>query len=124
MFFMIGITDGEKDLSFSQMLICKSCGAYGRAEVYMTFTQLLLFFIPCFQWNKQYYVRMSCCGSVFALDPAVGSRIASGETPFLKEEDLTPVYGGSSYIPIRTCASCGYTTNEDFAYCPKCGSRF
>lgn len=26
--------------------------------------------------------------------------------------------------PHRVCANCGYATDEDFAFCPKCGSRF
>ena len=48
MFFMIGITNGKKDLEHSQTEICDVCGRYGRYEVFMTFSQLLLFFIPVF----------------------------------------------------------------------------
>ncbi len=123
MFFMIGITEGKKDLTFSQMVICRNCGAYGHFQMFMTFTQLLLFFIPCFRWNKHYYVQMSCCGAVYELDPDVGKRILSGETPIIQDTDLTPVSGGY-HAQIRTCSACGYTTNEDFAFCPKCGKPF
>ena len=120
MFFMIGITDGRKELSFSQMVVCKTCGAYSRFSMFVTFTQLLLFFIPCFKWNRHYYVQMRCCGAVYELDPEIGRRIESGETPFIKEEDLTLVSAGNR-TKIRSCASCGYTTSEDFSFCPKCG---
>ena len=48
-FFMMAITDGRKDLKFSQMIICDVCGKYGRYQVFMTYTVLSLFFIPCIQ---------------------------------------------------------------------------
>ena len=58
MFLMIGLTQGRKDLSSDQLVICTQCGQYGRYQVFMTFTQLLLFFIPCLRWGKKYYVRI------------------------------------------------------------------
>lgn len=47
MFFIMGITDGRKDFDFHQMMTCGACGAYGRYQVFMTYTVLSLFFIPC-----------------------------------------------------------------------------
>ena len=61
MFFILGITDGRKDFEFTQTMICNICGKYGRYQVFMTYTVLSLFFIPCFKWNKHYYVQTSCC---------------------------------------------------------------
>ena len=52
MFFMMGITDGRKDLDFSQQMICNVCGRHGRYQVFMTYTVLSLFFISCFKWNN------------------------------------------------------------------------
>ena len=43
MFFMMGITDGRKDLDFVQTVICGVCGKYGRYQVFMTYTVLSLF---------------------------------------------------------------------------------
>ena len=79
MFFMMGITDGRKDFDFHQQIICDICGKYGRFQVFMTYTVLSLFFIPCFKWNKHYYVQTSCCNTVYELDAQVGKRIAAGE---------------------------------------------
>ena len=134
MFFMIGMTNGSKDLPFDRMVICAACGACGRYRVYMTFMQLLLFFIPCFKWSRQYYVETSCCRRTFLLNPEVGRRIEKGEMVDIQPGDLTPVSGnmtpgsndmnpfsGGNAVRIRTCASCGYSTTEDFSYCPKCG---
>ena len=70
MFFMMGITDGRKDFDFHQQIICDICGKYGRFQVFMTYTVLSLFFIPCFKWNKHYYVQTSCCNTVYELDSA------------------------------------------------------
>lgn len=49
MFFMMGITDGRKQLDFTQTVICGVCGKYGRYQVFMTYTVLSLFFIPMLQ---------------------------------------------------------------------------
>jgi len=122
MFFMIGISDSRKDLDFSQLAICEACGAYGRYAVYMTFTVLSLFFIPCLKWNRKYWVRSSCCGTEYALDPEIGARIARGEEVEIRPEHLKRLQGRS--YAFRRCANCGFTTNEDFDFCPKCGREF
>ena len=133
MFFVFGISDGSKEFDFTQTDICGACGRYGRYIVYMTYTALSLFFIPCFKWNRQYYVRMSCCGRTYRLDPEVGKHIARGEDVQIRPEDLEDTGGWSSGETgrwagwtniVKTCANCGYQTDEDFEYCPKCGQRF
>ena len=95
MFLMIGISDGRKDFDF---------------------------FVPCFKWNRRYYVQTSCCGKIYELDPEVGKRIARGESVEIRDDDLQSTgyseqYGGL----MKSCAYCGYTTYEDFPYCPNCG---
>ena len=121
MFFMIGVTQGRKDLAHDQLVICTQCGQYGRYRVFMTFTQLLLFFIPCFRWGKRYIVEMSCCGTQYELNPEIGARIARGEKVEIGPADLQIVRGGRTPRMVRRCAACGYQTDEDFSFCPKCG---
>lgn len=122
MFFMMGITQGKKDFNYSQMTICGHCGAYGRYEVFMTYMCLSLFFIPCFKWNKQYYVRSTCCNTIYLLDIDIGRAIARGENVEIQPEHLTEVQAGCR-SRIKRCDGCGYETQEDFEYCPKCGRR-
>jgi len=121
MFFMIGITDGRKDLDFHQTITCAECGRMSRYMLFMTYTVLSLFFIPCFKWNKRYFVQTACCNTVYELNPEIGKRIAAGEDITIKPEDLTRLNTGSRR---RICRSCGYSTDEDFEYCPKCGRPF
>ena len=123
MFLMIGISQGRKDISSDQLVICGQCGQYGRYQVFMTFSQLLLFFIPCLRWGRKYYVQMSCCGTVYELDPAVGEEISRGSGREIRQQDLTLVSGGRTARMIRRCPACGYQTDEDFDFCPKCGER-
>ena len=117
-----------KELAYNASLfICDRCGRYGRYQVYMTYMYLSLFFIPTFRWGKRYYVKTSCCGTVYELQPEAGRRIARGEELTLTPDMLTMVKagdGGSAWRPAKRCASCGYETTEDFEYCPKCGQRF
>ena len=123
MFFIMGITQGRKDFNFNQMVICSHCGSYGRYQVYMTYMCLSLFFLPVFKWNKQYYVQMSYCHTLYALDPVIGKRIARGEDIEILPEHLTEVQTGwrSRY---KRCGNCGFETQEDYEYCPKCGRKF
>ena len=123
MFLMIGISDGRKDFDFSQSILCRFCGKYGRYQVFMTYTVLSLFFIPCFKWNKHYYVQTSCCGRVYELDPEIGKRIARGEQVDIADSDLWDAGYSGQPMP-KTCSYCGYSTYEDFQYCPKCGREF
>lgn len=121
MFFMMGITEGRKELQHHQVMICDCCGAYGQYAVFMTYTVLSLFFIPCFKWNRQYFVRATCCNAIYRLNPEIGRRIEKGEDVEICAEHLQGVrQGGSNF---KRCGNCGYTTAEDFEYCPKCGRR-
>ena len=122
MFLMIGINDDRKDLDFSQMMICDVCGAYGRYIAFMTYTVLSLFFIPCLKWNRRYYVRTSCCGRMYELNRETGAAIARGEQVEIRPEHLKEM-PGQGYA-VRRCANCGYSTDEDFEFCPKCGRKF
>lgn len=149
MFFIGGIMPGTKQLDFGQTGICPRCGSYGRYQVYMTYLCFTFFFIPLFRWNRKFYVKMSCCGAVYALSREAGMAILQGRDIEIEESDLTPVPDGSGWggadgggqgrdgwqgngwsdpggrggRPVRRCPSCGYETSEDFTYCPKCGTR-
>ncbi len=90
----------------------------------MTYTVLSLFFIPCFKWNRHYYVQMSCCNTLYELDPEMGKAIARGEQVEILPQHLTLVNQGSRGYGYRRCSYCGYETAEDFEFCPKCGNRF
>ncbi len=126
MFFMMGITDGRKNMDYNQTEICGVCGRYGRFQVFMTYTVLSLFFIPCFKWNRHYYVQTSCCNTLYELDREIGRRIERGEDVRILPEHLQKVGNGRSgyrYGGYKRCPNCGYETTEDFVFCPKCGTR-
>lgn len=130
MFFVFGINSGSKPIEYVKSILCNRCGKYGRYEVTMTYMCFSLFFIPIFKWNKQYYVKTTCCGTLYTLDPAIGKRIQKGENIEFSEEDLTLIragfHNGWSYSNAEKslhCSNCGFETTEDFIYCPKCGGR-
>ena len=128
MIFIGGISQGRKILDYVRTVICGCCGRYGRYEVIMTYTYFSFFFIPLFKWNRQFYVRMTCCGAGYSLEKEVGQKILAGQDVEIRPEDLTLVQGGDgsgTYGRMKKhCSRCGYETFEDFEYCPKCGERF
>lgn len=123
MFFMMGITQGKKDLDYNQVIICEHCGSYGRYQFFMTYMCLSLFFIPCLKWNKKYYVQTTCCNTIYELDSELGKAIADGKNVEIRSEHLTKIQAGYRNRKKR-CSDCGYETLEDFEFCPKCGKKF
>lgn len=121
MFFIFGISSKQKDLDFSQTSICKTCGAYGRLEAFMTYSYFSLFFIPIFKWNKKYFVKGMCCGSIYSIDKNLGKSIERGENIRLEDSDLEPV--NKNYRRLKYCKNCNARVEDDFEYCPKCGEK-
>ncbi len=105
MFFVAGISQGEKLLKFSQLLICPNCGRYGRVSVFMRYTCFTFFFIPLFRWNRRYYARMECCGAVCELDPALGKAIARGQTVSIDPNALHFLAAGGSALFMSAAAA-------------------
>ena len=117
MFFIFGITNGEKQLDFYQNDICSSCGSYTTYHVFVTYMVFTLFFIPLFKFSKKYYVKSTCCNNIYSLSPAIGKKIEHGKNVKINPEDLTVIYTS------KRCKNCGYTADKDFNFCPKCGGK-
>lgn len=123
MFFVFGVSNKENELDFTQTTICPSCGSYGRYQVFMVYTSFSLFFIPIFKWNKKYYVRTSCCHSLYSIDKDLGKAIERREKVIINKEDLYPIDVNYNYKNERYCPSCNFEIDTDFEYCPKCGRK-
>lgn len=120
MFFIMGINSDYKKLNFIQNFVCPDCGIVGEYQVFVAYTVLSLFFIPIFKWCSKYYVQTSCCGKTYKLDNEVGRAIEKGEPIVISQNDLE--YEGQTPV-IKKCNYCGYVTEENFEYCPKCGNK-
>lgn len=119
MFFIFGISSKQKNIDFTQTIICPSCESYGRLELFMTYSFASLFFIPIFKWNKKYYVRTSCCGSLYSIENDLGKAIERGEVNKINESDMKTININRS----RACSNCSYPIDAGFDYCPKCGEK-
>ncbi len=131
MLFIGGISQGRKLLNYARSILCGSCGSTSQCQVFMTYMYFSFFFIPLFKWNKRFYVQMSCCSAIYELEPEIGKAILRGEEPAITSADLHLVQEGKftrtgqegSGIPHKKCMRCGFETDEDYNYCPKCGGR-
>ena len=123
MFLIFGINSATKELEYHKTVICGRCGSYGRYQVTMTYMCFSLFFIPIFRWNRRYFVRMSCCDTVYELNAEIGRRISRGEQADISERDLSLIQTGrASWNPIAgTCPNCGGELDTSFRFCPHCG---
>ena len=74
-------------------------------------------------------MTLSCCGTVYELAPETGRSIARGEQVQVGQADLKLIQAGrrDQWRPAadrkRVCENCGFETEEDYNYCPKCGGR-
>ena len=89
----------------------------------MVYSYLSLFFIPVLKWGRSYYVRTTCCGASVQLDEDLGRRIARGEVTSLPEDIIPAGQGYGGFGGRKHCANCGFETEEDYQFCPKCGGR-
>ena len=121
MFFVMGGGQDTKQLEFNQIIVCPSCHKYGQMNMYVTYSYVSLFFIPLFKWNKKYYVKMNCCGSTCEVSRETGQAVERGNISMINENELQ---FQKTYNPWKTCESCGYSTTENFEFCPKCGRKF
>ena len=120
MFFIMGVSQNQKKLDFRQLNVCKCCGKYSNIEVYMTYWYFMFFFIPIIKWNKEYYIKTSCCERMAKIDSEIGRRIEKGEEVNLNIDEID---FGQIDDNLKICTNCGYTTEEDFIYCPKCSNK-
>lgn len=119
MFLMIGVNDGQTALYYEKLVYFTHLGRAVNVTVFVTFTQLLLFFIPTVKWNKHYYVQLPN-GEVFELDAEVGRAVERGRDVEITEKDCF-TSNTSNYYYSPNCPHCGYPIVDDFDYCPKCG---
>ena len=122
---MMGITDGRKQLDFTQTVICGVCGKYGRYQVFMTYTVLSLFFYPMLQMEP----ALLCADellqyALYELDPEMGKAIARGEQVEILPQHLTLVNQEAVDTVIGAAATAGMRQQKIFEFCPKCGNRF
>ena len=66
-----------------------------------------MFFIPCIKWNKHYYVRTSCCNTLYELDPEMGKAIARGEQVLIRPEHLQRISKVTYGYNYKHCYSQG-----------------
>lgn len=119
-FAVLGIQDKEEHLGTVNNAVCPGCGRLTRLDVYKAYRYLHIFFIPTFRWGARYFVKASCCGSLYELEGDVGRAFEHDPRTEIKSEHLRPVHG---YSPYKYCRSCNAAVPPEYSFCPYCGGR-
>lgn len=124
MFFIAGVYPKRKELDYNVPIMCSSCSKYGRYEAFMEYSVFSLFFIPLIKFNKKYYIKSTCCNSLYLLKKEKGFMMERGQghNVVLKDDDLKLIQKGISYYS-NNCSNCGYQVSEEHKYCPNCGNK-
>jgi hypothetical protein len=111
-FFIAGINQKREQLDYYEPILCSSCIKYGRYEAYMEYSVFSLFFIPLFKFNKKYYVRTTCCNSLYIItnkEKGLMMERGQGHNVFLKVKDIKLLSKG---ICASTCPNCCNQVSE------------
>ncbi|MBE6008588.1 MAG: zinc ribbon domain-containing protein [Lachnospiraceae bacterium] len=119
-FAIMGINDEIKQLPFHKNTVCNNCGRYGSLDGFMTCSVFSVFFIPIIRFSKKYYLKASCCGTVFEVDKKKGRKMEYGEQVDFNDSELKASY---SYHNSSYCPACGYPISYGHNYCPRCGRK-
>lgn len=121
MFFLMGVNTKKIDLDYRETKICDICGSYGGLSAYMYAKELSIFFIPIIKWDKEYYIKTSCCNSVYGIKRNIGYDIERGKSVAfnLSKQELVKV----GRKKVDKCPNCGYNLSESYKYCPSCGKE-
>ncbi len=122
MFFIASVNHKRQELDYYEPIMCNCCAKYGRYEAYMEYSELSLFFIPLFKFNKKFYATTTCCNCLYLIknkEKGLMMERGHGHNVFLKEKDLQLIDKGT--CNATTCTNCGYQVNELYNYCPNCG---
>jgi hypothetical protein len=123
MFFIgiFGVEQKDKEIK-SFNVVCPDCGKMTQAVLYMSYTYFHMFFIPTFRWNRQYYVKLRCCASVYNVPEDYALKLRESDIPDFSRLKKTrgPDAWNSFYA---TCPSCGKSFERGFSYCPYCGTK-
>lgn len=122
MFFVgiFGIDQAQKNIGTYNNTICPSCGALSRFEVIKAYSYFHIFFIPTFRWNVRYYVKTTCCKSIYGLDAHIGIHYENGSAPEITNEHLRPL---THHQASDTCSGCGARIEPGYSFCPYCGRK-
>ncbi|MEA4832076.1 MAG: zinc ribbon domain-containing protein [Oscillospiraceae bacterium] len=125
MFLIFGIDQARKQLNSDRNVVCPVCGAFGHLNLWVEYTYFMLFFIPIFKWNRHYFARLSCCGAVCELDTEQGRDIERKR----KNLDSIDISSLNFTRPgfqsgVWSCPDCGFESDDNFSFCPKCGRKF
>ena len=105
-------------------------------RIFMTAETLYLFFIPTLSWGRQYFAE-DPSGKIFQLTEEAGKMIRRGEKDRIDAGDILGEAGNSGFHEeqgasgrewgstshVRKCPYCGFTTTENYNYCPKCAEK-
>lgn len=123
MFFIgvFGIDSRESEIKGFAGVVCPDCGRLTQAVLFTRYTYLHIFFIPTLRWNRKYYVKLRCCGSLWEAQEGYAKQLKGIDA--LDMSRLKKVTEGFGEGGFAACADCGRRFDESFSYCPYCGAK-
>ncbi len=131
MFFIgiFGIESNDKEIKSFTGVVCPCCGRLTKAVLFMSYTYFHIFFIPTFRWNRRYYVKLRCCGALYAAPEDYAKQLKTADDiDFSRLKKVSGGFGGFEAPPpgggsAYECPRCGKSVDKSFPYCPYCGAK-
>ncbi len=121
MFLIMGIQDKTKVESYSNDLPCHKCDGHKGFELYTKYNYFHIFFIPVWTWGHRFSVKCNQCESYYYVKEESQIKAKSSEKSFTYW-DLQPANIRKDVFVHKKCVKCGFELEDDFEFCPKCGT--
>ena len=121
MFLIMGIQDKTKAELHSNALPCHVCDGDRGFELYNKYNYFHIFFLPVWTWGHSFSVKCSRCGSFYYVKEESQLKAKNSEVNFTYW-DLEPANIHQHGSVQKKCSQCGFDLEDDFEFCPKCGT--
>lgn len=125
MFFIgiFGIESREKELKRFTGIVCPCCGRFAGAVLFTSYTYFHIFFIPTFRWNRKYFVKTGCCGSLWEAPRDYAEQLKTSDMiDFSRLKKVSQGFCGFDNGCV-VCPNCKRSFDKGYAYCPYCGTK-
>ena len=122
MFLIMGIQEKNKVVDCTNTLPCHKCDGKQGYGIYSRYKYFHIFFLPVWTWGYTFNIKCNRCGTIYNIKRENQQKLKDPCVE-LTYWDLEPMVSEQYSKTKKSCDHCGYEIDEEFEFCPKCGTQ-